>query len=318
MVGLAVLGPLAGGAFLGWVLGANNAANCFGTAVASRIITHRKACLLCGFAVILGALLQGQAGLRTLSGLAEQTLATILITTVSAAVTGSVMTFLRIPISTSQAIVGAIVGIGLATGEVHWRGLEKVVVCWLVTPVGAMLIACLAYWCLNLLLTRIPMSILTRDKVLWSGLVVVGVYASYALGANNVAIATGVFSGNLPGVTDFHLVLLGSVAIAMGVLTFSRRVMFAVGAGIMPLDAFTALVAVAAMAITVHVFAFVGVPVSTSQGIVGAIMGIGLVRGGHAIHFEVLKSIAFGWLMTPIVALLLAAAGYAIYTGMSS
>ncbi len=47
--------PLAGGMFLGWTLGANNAANVFGTAVSAKIITFRKAAILCGIAVILGA-----------------------------------------------------------------------------------------------------------------------------------------------------------------------------------------------------------------------------------------------------------------------
>ncbi|MCP4712227.1 MAG: inorganic phosphate transporter, partial [Planctomycetes bacterium] len=105
------------------------------------------------------------------------------------------------------------------------------------------------------------------------------------------------------------------VAIALGVITYSKRIMLAVGSGIMPLDAFSALVAVSAMSITVHVFAMVGVPVSTSQAIVGAIIGIGLMRGGRSIHFKVLRNIGLGWLMTPVVALVLAAAGYAIFVG---
>ena len=79
----ALLAPLGGGIFLGWALGANDAANVFGTAVASRIVTYTRACLLCGIAVIIGAALQGEAGIRTLSGLAEQTPITLMISTVS-------------------------------------------------------------------------------------------------------------------------------------------------------------------------------------------------------------------------------------------
>ena len=313
MLPTAALGPLSGGVFLGWTVGANDAANCFGTAVASRIISFRRACILCGLAVILGAILQGQAGLHTLSGLVQQDIHTILICTVAAAVTGTIMTALRIPISTSQAIVGAILGIGLATGNVHWDKLIRVVICWIATPLGAMIVSCLAYRLLGWFFAHVPMSMLTRDKLLWGGLLIVGVYGSYALGANNVAIATGVFSGQFQSITDQHLVLIGGAAIALGVLTYSKRVMMAVGAGIMPLDAFTALVAVSAMALTVHAFAVVGVPVSTSQGIVGAIVGIGLIRRTNAIHFRTLRNIACGWVMTPILALILAAAAHAIF-----
>jgi len=220
-----------------------------------------------------------------------------------------------LPISLSQAIVGAICGVGLATNRMQWELLGKVGVCWVATPVGAMAMACGVYALLRAVLTRVPMSMLTRDKILWGGLLVFGVYGSYALGANNVANATGIFAGQVSSLTDGQLALLGGGAIALGVITYGKRIMLAVGSGIIPLDAFTSLVAVAAMSITVHVFAMVGVPVSTSQGIVGAILGIGLMRGVQAVHFRALQNIAIGWVMTPAVALILAAAGYAIVTG---
>ena len=69
--------PLAGGVYLGWALGANDAANVFGTAVAARIIRFRTASILCAIAVVLGAGLQGRAGIHTLSGLTQQTLPTL-------------------------------------------------------------------------------------------------------------------------------------------------------------------------------------------------------------------------------------------------
>jgi len=123
------------------------------------------------------------------------------------------------------------------------------------------------------------------------------------------------FLDRLQAVSDSQLALFGGLAIAAGVLTYSRRVMMAVGSGIMPLDAFTAFVAVSSMAITVHIFAVIGVPVSTSQAIIGAILGIGSVRGLHSIRFQMLRNTGVGWLLTPLIALLLASAGYAIFTG---
>jgi inorganic phosphate transporter, PiT family len=305
--------PLAGGLYLGWALGANDASNVFGTAVASRIITFRKACILCSISIILGAMLQGTAGIHTLSGLTEQTKITLLVVSISAAFTVTLMTIMSLPISTSQAIIGSITGIGLASGNMYWSGLTKVIICWLVTPIGAMFFSCIIYKLLSLFVRYIPMSILTRDKILWGGLLIVGTYGSYALGANNVANATGIFSGQIAGLSDERLALFGGIAIAFGVLTYSKRVMMAVGSGIMPLDAFTAFTAVASMALTVHIFAVIGVPVSTSQAIVGSIIGIGLLRGTQGIRFGILRNIAIGWLLTPIIALILAAAGYAIF-----
>jgi inorganic phosphate transporter, PiT family len=305
--------PLAGGGYLGWTLGANDASNVFGTAVATRIIRLRTALILCSIMVVIGAALQGTEGIETLSGITHQTVRTAVVASVAAAITGTVMTILSLPISTSQAVVGAILGIALATGNAEYGGLIKVVLCWIGTPVGSMLIAMIAYKVMAFIFRHVPIGILTRDKILWTGLIVVGSYGSYALGANNVANTTGMFSGLIEGVSDRTLALVGGLSMAIGVLSYSKRVMFKVGSGIMLLDGFTAFVAVLSMSVTVHIFAMVGAPVSTSQGIVGAIMGIGVLRGTHVIKFQALRSIAFGWLVTPLVSLILAAAGFAIF-----
>ena len=304
---------LIGGLFLGWALGSNDSGNVFGTAVASRIISYRKAIWLCAISVVVGAVLQGEAGIHTLSDLTEQTVSTLMIISITSAFSVTVMTFLRMPISTSQALVGSISGVGLATGTMNWATLTKVLICWIATPIGAMLIAVLLYYMIAFIFSRVSMSILTRDKILWSGLIVVGVYGSYSLGANNVANATGIFSGQFEGITDKHLTIIGGLAIAFGVLTFSKRVMLSVGSGIMKLDAFCAFVAVASMAITVNIFAVIGVPVSTSQAIIGSIMGIGILRGAHAIDFTNLRKMTLGWLATPLISLILSAAAYAIF-----
>jgi PiT family inorganic phosphate transporter len=58
----------------------------------------------------------------------------------------------------------------------------------------------------------------------------------------------------------------------------------------------------------VHVFAKVGVPVSTSQALVGGVIGVGFMRGARGIDREVLKNIVMGWIMTPIAAGTLAGA----------
>jgi inorganic phosphate transporter, PiT family len=311
----AALLPLGSGLFLGWTLGANNTANVFGTAVATRIVTLRKACFLCGITVVLGAMLQGSAGIKTLSGLTEQSITTAVIISISSAITMAILTFMKIPASTSQGVVGAILGIGLATGSASFNGLFKIIICWVGTPIGSVIIACITYKLLGYIIHKIPMSMLTRDKILWSGLLIVGTYGSYALGANNVTNSTGIFSGLIPGLSDRALAIIGGLAIAVGAITYSKRVMLAVGSGIMPLDAFAALVAVLSMAITVHVFAIIGAPVSTSQGIVGAIIGVGFMRRTRAINYKTLGHIGFGWIMTPVASLIFSAATFAIWKG---
>ena len=314
-IALLQLWPIMGGLFLGWALGANHVANIFGTAVASRVITYRLACLLCGVGVIAGAYFQGEAGIATYRELADQTMLTILVATIATALCITAMTRLGLPVCTSQAIVGAIVGIGIPSHSLNLSGLEKIVTCWVAAPLMGIVSAYVFYLLIGFLLTKIPMSLLTRDKILWGGLIIVGIYGAYALGANAVANATGLFSGQLvdSGVTDSDLAVWGGIAIALGTMTYGRRVIQTIGSGILPMDAFTGFVATTAMSMTVHVFALVGVPISTSQCIVGAVVGVGFARQSPALQLPSLKRILLGWVMTPVLALILSAAGYALF-----
>ncbi len=75
--------------------------------------------------------------------------------------------------------------------------------------------------------------------------------------------------------------------------------MMTVGEGLVRLNAFTAFVAILAEAITVHIYAMIGVPVSTSQAIVGAVLGIGLIKGSQTVNQRTLVRILFGWIGTP-------------------
>jgi len=218
-----------------------------------------------------------------------------------------------LPISTSQAVVGAIIGIGIATRNLSTSGLAKVVVSWIISPFGSMFFAVLFFTVLRGVSRHLRIGILTRDKLLWMGLVVVGTYGSYALGANNVANATGIYSGVIPGLNDFHLAVIGGGAIGLGVITFSRRVMDSVGKRLMRLNAFTAFIAVSSMAATVHIFAVIGVPVSTSQALIGAILGVGILRGLQNLKVRMLLNFSIGWIFTPLISFILSAAAYATW-----
>ncbi|MGB2927589.1 MAG: inorganic phosphate transporter [Desulfobacterales bacterium] len=75
-----------------------------------------------------------------------------------------------------------------------------------------------------------------------------------------------------------------------------------IGKGIAPLDPFTALVTILAEALTLHLFTQIGVPVSSSQAVVGAVVGVGIVGGLRTVNPKMLVKIAVGWLMTPFAA----------------
>jgi len=292
---------LLAGIFLGWSLGANDASNVFGPAVSSKMVRFWTAGVLASAFVLLGALTQGQAGMETLKGLTPLTTEEAVISSVAAAATVTLMTVFGLPVSTSQAVVGAILGIGFMKQQMNLEALGKIFGCWVGTPIGGMIMAIILYRILGFIYNRLNINLLQSDILLRLSLIAAGLYGSYALGANNVANVTAVFVGSgqlsLPGA-----LLIGGLSIDLGILTFSRRVMDTVGKRLVRLDAFSAVIVLVAEAVTVHIYAVIGVPVSTSQAVIGAVLGVGLVRGIHTVSRKKLGSILEGWFFTPVVA----------------
>lgn len=292
--------PLLGGIFLGWSLGANDAANVFGSAVAARMLKFWTAAILASVFVVLGALLEGQGGVETLKGLTPLNLQQAVVCSIGAAATVTMMTVLALPVSASQAMVGAILGIGLMNQQLNTSGFGKVLACWFGTPVGGLVIAIILYKVLAAIYNRLQINLIQSDGLLRLSLIVAGSYGAYALGANNVANVTAVFVG-AGHLRLFSAVLIGGLSIALGILTFSRRVMMTVGRRLVRLDPFSGLIVLLAEAITVHIYTLVGVPVSTSQAVIGAVLGVGVIKGINTVRRRALINILVGWFITPVI-----------------
>jgi inorganic phosphate transporter, PiT family len=287
------------GAFLGWTLGANDAANVFGTSVATRLVTYRVAVILLAVFVMLGAALEGPKCMTTLNEVTRLTPLNAVLVTASAAVVMFFLSLLALPASSSQAVMGALLFIGLVEGQPQWNVAAKVALCWVLTPVSAGLLSALLYLVLGWLLKPILTRMAWRSLFLKSAVIVAGCYGSYTLGSNNVANVSGVYVG-AGMISPFAASLFGGAAIALGVLTFSKRVMQTVGTSIMPLDAFSAFISVLALSVSTHLFTQIGVPVSSTQAIVGAVLGIGLLKDSSKIQKTTVLQIVTGWVATPL------------------
>lgn len=293
------------GVFLGWSLGANDSANIFGTGVATGTVRYRSAILLTSIFVMLGSVLEGPKCMNTVSDLCILLPSEAFACTLAAAVTMTALTYLAIPASASQAIVGALIGVGIISGSADFTRLYKIVSCWLVTPIFAIVAAYVLHRALGSFINRTTTSLTQRNFIYYVGIIVTGCYGAYSLGANNVANVTGVYVGS--GILHPDMAaLIGGLSIASGVLTYSRKVMMTVGKGIVPLDPFSALVAVLAEAVTLHIFTQVGVPVSSSQAVVGAVVGVGIVGDMQTVSVRMLGRIGLGWIVTPVSGGLLA------------
>jgi len=292
---------LVSGIFLGWTLGSNDSANIFGTGVAAKILKYRTAIILISIFVTLGAVVEGEKCFSTLGKLSNLTPESAFWTALAAGITMFVLTYLALPCSTSQAIIGSIVGSGIVSGGAAFSMLYKIVACWILAPITAIVISFMLYHGIGFFFGRYSTITQKRSFFIFWGLIFAGCFGAYALGSNNVANVTGIYVGS-GLLTPFEGALIGGLSIAGGVLTYSRKVMTTVGKEITHMDEYTAFIAELSEAITVELFTQVGVPVSTSQAIVGGVIGVGVVKGVGTINKRTVIEIGFGWASTPIVA----------------
>ena len=323
---------LSSGLFLGWSLGANDAANVFGTAVGSRMVRFTTAALICGVFVVLGAFVSGTGAAQTLGKLgAVNALGGSFMAALAAGLTVYWMTKLGLPVSTSQAIIGSIIGWNLFSDSyTDISSLLKILSTWIICPLLSGVIAALLFTLAKIFVRKTGVGLIRMDGYTRLALILAGAFGAYSLGANNIANVMGVFVPVAPFPDlqfgqDFsvssaqQLFLVGGLAIAVGVFTYSKRVMMTVGSELMTLTPLAAWVAVMSHSIVLFLFASERleqllanmslptiplVPVSSSQAVVGAVIGIGMLQGGREIQWPRIYGIVRGWVITPVISCL--------------
>ena len=328
---------LSSGLFLGWSLGANDAANVFGTAVGSRMIRFTTAAIICGIFVILGAYVSGTGAAQTLGKLgAVNAIGGSFMAALAAGLSVYWMTKLGLPVSTSQAIIGSIIGWNLFSDSyTDISSLLKILSTWIICPLLSAVIAAFLFSVAKVFVRKMGIGLIRFDGYTRLALILAGAFGAYSLGANNIANVMGVFVPVAPfpdmlfgqgfSISSAQqLFLVGGLAIAVGVFTYSKRVMMTVGSELMTLTPLAAWVAVMSHSIVLFLFASERleqllakmslptiplVPVSSSQAVVGAVIGIGMLQGGREIQWPRVYSIVKGWVITPLVSCLLCFVG---------
>jgi len=324
---------LTSGLFLGWSLGANHHGNVFGAAVQTKMLKFRYAALITSIFVILGAVVEGSGGSATLNRLGSVNAAAgAFSVALATAISIALMTKIKLPVSTSQAIVGAIIGWNLFAGMLtDYHSLLNIVSSWVVAP---LLSAAIAFGLFQVFRSRLRHSnihILSLDTYTRWALIVFGAFGAYSLGANNIGNIVGIFVSVSPfqDITILHtihissleqLYFCGAVSIAVGVYTYSEKVMKTVGTDLFKLSPITGLIVVIASAVVLYLFGSRGlqqllinlhlptiplVPISSSQATIGAVIGVGLAKGGRNIHYNIMGKISLGWITAPALACLL-------------
>lgn len=321
---------LSSGLFLGWSLGANDAANIFGTAVGTKMVRFRTAAIISSLFVILGAVLAGAGASQTLGELGSiNTLPGAFMAALAAALSVYWTIKSGIPTSTSQAVVGAIIGWNFYSGHpTDTIVLSQIISTWIICPILSGIIAILLYFILRYIIRKSHIHILRQDSYTRIGLILAGAFGAYALGANNIANVMGIFVDSNPFTTvklnaSFSLTgtqilfLIGALAISSGIITYSHKVINTVGNNLMKMSPLMAWVVVVSQALVLFMFASPNlhnwlimhhlpplplVPVSSSQAVIGAVMGIGLAKGGRNLNWRTIGHVAVGWITTPLTA----------------
>lgn len=339
---------LAAGLFMGWSLGTNDAANAFGTAVATRVVKYRTAVIIIAVMVLLGAFLFGDQNINKLSSISANNEVTASLEEVEAAkangtlgelklksalkaaiifacagITVFVMSYLKFPVSANQSVTGAVIGWGLCYADYSNAAIRDQNVAeilefmstWLLNPLGAAIISFSMVFVVKKLLEKKLTSLKHYDTIIKVGYIAAGAFSAFSIGQNSSASVTAFYydatnsGANLISGANGPLIaaMLGGAAIAVGVLTFSKRVMMTVGSSIAEISQVDGFVVIIASALTVVLMGnFMGIPVSTSQSVVGAVIGAGLVGGVKKVHFGVMKNVAIAWVSSPTVAGVLA------------
>ena len=320
---------LISGLFLGWSLGANDASNLFGTAVGTQMIKFKTAAIIGSLFVILGSVIQGSGTTKTLSALGTvNAIGGAFTVALCAAVVVMIMTRYRLPVSTGHAIVGAIVGWCYYTANpVEYGILAKIVGSWVISPVLGAVFSYLLYLLIRKFIRSSRMHMLKMESLIRVSLIVIGAFAAYSLGANNIANVMGVFVdsfsfslniGSLSISSTQFLFFIGSLAIALGIFTYSKKVMYTIGNGVLSMTPEMAIAAVLAQAMVLFIFSSTSlsntlisaglppiplVPVSSSQVLVGALIGVGLVKGVQELKMKMIGNIVLSWITTPVLSI---------------
>lgn len=326
---LSTLFFLSSGLFLGWTFGANNMSSVFGTAIGTRMLSFKTAAIIASVLIVLGAVFSGAGVSSTLQDLGRvNTLAGAFMTALSAALSLFLMTKAGLPVSSTQAIVGALVGWSwFVHVDIEWNIVGQIVASWFTSPLLAMMIAYFLTLLVKTYLKLHPVPMLYRDAYTRLGLVLAGAFCAYALGANNIGNVMAPFVRviHLPDLdvgglftlsSAQQLFFIGGLAIVVGIFTYSKKVNTTIGQDVLQMSPIEAFITIMSQGIVLLLFssvalrhfliknglpAFPLVPISSIGAVVGGLIGVSLTKKGQGLKVKMLVRIMSAWLITPII-----------------
>jgi PiT family inorganic phosphate transporter len=312
-------------------LGGNDAANPTSAVIGAGALSLRRALLLFAVFTTIGAVLQGHMVMKTIGrGIVPSIDVTGAFAIILAANIWIFAATMRgMAISTTHSIISAVIGYGLIKYTLSGMNIGVVgtiALSWITSPLCSLFLAFGLYKGISLLIKRYEDNPDLLSKIFRAFLIGSLCFSAYSFGANDVANATGVYvtiamnMGQMPDSTAMlMLAMYSSAGIIVGGFLFGPKVIRTLAFRVTRLDLKTGLSASLANALVVYLFTTVpyilfgyGLPISTSYAAVGAILGAGAARSVSSVSRGVTARLAFYWMATIPVNIVLAMAIYYI------
>ena len=307
-----------------FINGFHDAANSIATVVSTRVLTPGQAVIWAAAFNFLAAFGFGTAVAKTVgAGMVDPDVvtATVIFSGLVGAIVWDLFTwYIGLPTSSSHALVGAYAGAAIA--KAGWKavllsGWVKTLVFIVLAPllglVLALIISVITIWIFrNFSPHRVDRWF--RKLQLLSA-------AAYSLGhgTNDAQKTMGIIAGVLYTAGYLHtfsipfwVILAAHGAIGLGTLSGGWRIVHTMGSKITKLQPFGGFAAESAGAITLFAASYLGVPVSTTHTITGAIIGVGAIKRISAVRWGVATQIVWAWVLTIPAAGVIAAITYLI------
>lgn len=379
---LIVLGlSLLVGFYMAWTIGASDVANAMGTSVGSHALTIKQAICVAAVFEFLGAFLFGGQVTNTIKhGIVDplsfsgDPLLFAWGMTAALLSTGIWLQFASakgLPVSTTNSVIGAIIGFGLVTRgfeAIKWGALGGIALSWVISPLLGGLIALLVFFAIRkyvldskepLVVTQrfapwilcgvvlVLLSLFMPKDLFWLAIlvsvagafafsryirritarsdnrddtlarvervfawlqVITACFMAFAHGSNDISNAIGPVAAVISIAFNHHIVLttqvpwwllaMGGLGIVIGLATYGRKVIETIGHSITEITPTRGFAAEFGAAFTILVGSHFGLPLSTTQVLVGAVIGVGLARGIAGLNLLVIRKILSSWVIT--------------------
>ena len=305
--------------------GLHDAANSIATIVSTRVLPARYAVFWAAFFNFVAFLVFGLHVANTVGkGIVDPKIVSdaVIFGALGGAITWNIITWVGgIPSSSSHALIGGLLGAGIAKAgfkTIVWDGLGKTIAGIVASPVMGFVLALVLVLAVSWLFVKATPAL--ADSVFRKLQFVSASLYSLGHGGNDAQKTMGIIAvllfAHAGAGASFHVplwvVLACQTAMALGTLAGGWRIVHTMGSKITRLSPQQGFCAETGGAITLFTATYVGVPVSTTHTITGAIVGVGAARRTSAVRWNVASGIVWAWIITIPFSGLLAAGFYAL------